>query len=256
MRPVAPALVLVGLAVPLAACGGSETSTDTGSSQGGTVADAVEETFDAGTAKFTLTFEHTRDEATWGIEKGERDSLEGTVDFGQHRVEIGTDTDRVILDESAYYFRETDDSPWQQYSRDPESGDKPPPDVSLGRLDPVPVLEYVVAIESSFEAAGEEDVRGAPAARHTGLGEAEALMRALLSESLFSLLQWESHAVTVDRTDSAPLDVWVGEDGRVHKVVLDFPNFGSFVGDLTTIELHDFGADVDIELPVNAEPGD
>ena len=66
---------------------------------------------------------------------------------------------------------------------------------------------------------------------------------------------WSTHAGVVDRSQPVAFDVWVGEDGRVHRATYDFPDFGTYVGDLTTIELSDFGADVHIELPAEAIDG-
>ena len=66
---------------------------------------------------------------------------------------------------------------------------------------------------------------------------------------------WSTHAGAVDRSQPVAFDVWVGEDGRVHRATYDFPDFGTYVGDLTTIELSDFGADVHIELPAEAVDG-
>jgi hypothetical protein len=254
MAQAVPTLLLVGLAVPLAACGGSESSGDPSSTIATTVAGAVEETFDAGTARFTLTFEHTRSERSFGVDAGERDSVEGAVDFDRHRVEVGTDHDQFIVDEAAFYFRAPEeDTRWRRYAFDPQGGGAIAPDVTLGRLDPVRLLEFLPSIESTFGVVGEEDVGGTPTTRYAGFGEAEPLMRALLSESVYAQLPWETHSTSVQHNESVPFDVWVGEDGRVHKVILDFPDFSSYAGDLTTVELHDFGADVDIELPLPSE---
>lgn len=255
MSAVIPVATLAALSLAAVACGETETSADPDSSGVTTIAGAVDETLAAGTARVTLTFEHTRDEPTFGVEAGERDSVEGAVDFARLRTEIGTDVDRWIVDETSYYFAE-EESTWHRYSRDPKLGDALPPDVTLGRLDVIRSLEYVAAIESSFEVVGEEEVRGAPTTRYTGFGEAEGLMRTLLSNSLYAKLQWSSHSTSVEHSDSVPFDVWVGDDGRLHQVVFDFPDFSSFVGDLTTIELYDFGADVDVELPSPSETVD
>jgi hypothetical protein len=255
MASAAPVTVLAALSLSAAACGGGESTADR-TARAPTIAEAVDETLAAGTAMFTLTLEHTRDDPTLGAGEGERESFAGVVDFDARRTASG-ESDRVIVDETAFYLQPgaEGDLRWLRYDLAPASGGKPAPDVTLGRLDVVRQLEYADSIAGSLEPAGKDDVRGAATTRYTGHGEAEALMRALLPESVYAELPWSTHAVTVDRAQPVPFDVWVGEDGRVHKLTYDFPDFSSYVGDLTTIELYDFGADVDIELPTETIDG-
>jgi hypothetical protein len=250
MSSTASLTTLAALSLSAVACGGTETIADSGSSAN--VADAVEETLDAGTARMTLTFEHTRS-GGFGEEIGDRDIIEGVVDFDEHRIEVTTDVEGFVLDEMAFYLREEGDTEWRRYARDPGPGDEIFPDVSLGRLDPIPLLEYVASIESSFVVGADEDLDGVATTRYSGQGVAEGLMRALLPDSLYEKLPWEMHSASVQHSDVVPCDVWVGDDGLVRQLVLDFPDFSSFVGDLTTLELSDFGADVDIEIPEATE---
>lgn len=254
MSAAASVTALAALSLSAVACGGSEASTDTTgdttSSRMATVGDAVAETIDAGTARVDLTFEFTR-AGGYFSEAGDRDSAEGIVDFERSVNELGTGADRVIVDETSFYTapEEPGETQWKRFDTAADAGGTLAPDVSFGRLDVTRQLDYVASIAASFEAAGEEDLRGAATTRYTGVGDAETLMRALVSDFVFAVLPWTTHASTVDPSDSVPFDVWIGEDGRVHKVEYDFPNFDSLVGDRTTIVLYDFGADIDIELP-------
>jgi hypothetical protein len=256
MSSVVPVTALAALSLSAVACGGSETTADTTSPTGSPIADAVAETMDAGTARIDLTFEFTHS-GGFGSEPGDSDSAEGLVDFERHRTEFGTGPGAVIVDETSFYVPPDvpGESEWQKFDLAPKPGARPAPDVSFGRLDVIRQLEYMASIEGSFEAAGEEGVGGTATTRYTGSGEVEGLMHALVSDVLFGLLPWSTHSSTVDPADSVSFDVWVGEDGRVHKVEYEFPRFDSLVGDLTTIELHDFGADVDIELPEETVQG-
>jgi len=255
MSSAAPDTVLAALSLSAAACGGGGESTADQASLAPTIAEAVDETLAAGTASFTLTLEHTRDDPTLGAERGEREQFEGLVDFDSHRTASG-ESDRVIVDETSFYLQPgaEGDLRWRRYDLGSASGGGFAPDVTLGRLDVVRQLEYVDSIAGSLEPAGKEDVRGVATTRYTGYGEAEALMRALLPAA-YAALPWSTHGETVDRLQPVAFDVWVGEDGRVHKATYDFPDFSSYVGDLTTIELYDFGADVKIELPKEAIEG-
>ena len=246
---------LAALSLSAVACSGSESSAETTLSTPTTVADAVEKTLAAGTAKMTLTMEHTRS-GGFGADIGERDTIEGVVDFDERRVELTTDVDEFVLDETAFYWRGEGEGEWRRYARDPGSGDEIFPDVTLGRLDPIPVLEYATSIDSTFGPGLLGKVDGEITRRFSGQGEAAGLMRALLPDSLYQNLQWETHGASVDPSAGVPFDVWVGEDGRVSKVELDFPDFDSFVGDLTTVELSDLGVEVDIELPPPSETVD
>jgi hypothetical protein len=247
---------LVGLAIPLAACGGSdtdvETGADTASSPGAAIAAAAVATLGARTAKVTLVVEHTRSEATWGIEAGEQQgSLTGVVDFDEYLVELQADNKRTIFDGTTVYFKDEyeQDKRWRKHDLDDQ-----PTETSLllaRRYDPVHLLRLVASLDDfgpTARAVGEEEIRGAATTRYDAAVENEALAEALTPGiSYAEIVESEAYPRPIDQY--TPLDGWVGEDGRLHKVVYEWDAFGTLFGERMIIEFYDFGADVEIDVP-------
>jgi hypothetical protein len=249
---VAPT-VLVGLALPLAACGGSsadvETTADPGSSAAWII-DSVDQTFEAGTARIGLTFEYSRGEATFGIEAGERTSVEGAVDFEQDRLEAGRERGRLLVDGDTVYVLDPDqpDGRWRRYEANEKVGGGVIAEYLVGRIDPVRLLRFLSTVR--FAPLGQESVAGRPATRYIGSGETNAFMRAL-----FPSIPYDKRDRPYPPPDDVSFEVWVGEDGRVAKVVYRLPELDLWSGDLTTLELSDYGADVELEVPEEAVDG-
>ena len=250
----APA-ILVGLALPLAACGGSDsavdTSADTTSSPGASIAAAAAETLDAPTARVTYMVEHTRSDATWGIEAGERGkTLEGVVDFGAYRIALAADQQKTIFDGPTVYFKDgyETDKRWKKYELDGTSTSE----VSLiRRADPIHLLQLIASLDDFGpvpEVVGDEQVRGRATTHYEASVENESLMRAFVpGVSYEEYVQSQAYPEPIETY--TPLEAWVGDDGRLHRVVYDFDVFGTLLGERTIVELYDFGADFEIELP-------
>jgi hypothetical protein len=253
MSSAASVTALAALSLSAVACGATESSADPSPSSHGTIRDAVDETLDTRTASFKLTFEYTRDEATFGIEAGERASLKGAADFRQRELETGRGgRDRVIVDQTTVYVLDGDepDGRWRRYVRGEKIRGGFVSDWLVGRVDPVRLLEVVPSVEgrAGFARVGEETVGGAPTTRYHGYAEVNAFMRAL-----FPSIAYDKADRPYPPPDEVPIDVWVGDEGWVRKIVYEFPEFDLFAGDLTTMELYDLGADLEIEPPSATE---
>jgi hypothetical protein len=82
----------------------------------------------------------------------------------------------------------------------------------------------------------------------TAIAEVNAFMRAL-----FPSMAYDKADRPYPPPDEVPIDVCVGDEGWVRKIVYEFPEFDLFAGDLTTMELYDLGADLEIEPPSASE---
>ena len=253
----APAL-LVGLTIPLTACGGSDTEVETSpattSSPGAAIAAAAERTLDAGTARVALVTEHTTSDATWGIEAGEREkTLEGLVDFETHRVALGTDAKSQIFDGATVYYRDDGDPAmrWRKHDLDdPSTGEGW--GGLIRRFDPVHLLSFIASLDDFGPApalVGEDRVRGTATTHYSAHIENEAITQSFAPGVTYEeLVESEAYPRPVDQYTT--LDAWVGDDGRLYKVVYNFDLFRSLLGgERTIVELYDFGADVQIEVP-------
>lgn len=253
----APAIA-VGLTLPLAACGGSDTdvgtSPATASSPAAAIVAAANETLESGTARVALTSEHTTSDRTWGIEAGEREkTLEGLVDFGTHRVALGTDAKSQIFDGATVYHRDEADPDmrWRKYELDdPSTGE------GWGglvrRFDPVHLLSLIATLDDFGPApavVGDERIRGTATTHYSAYIENETITQSFAPGVTYKeLVESEAYPRPVDQYTT--LDAWVGDDGRLYKVVYDFDLFRSLLGgERTIVELYDFGADVEIAVP-------
>jgi hypothetical protein len=254
----APAIA-IGLTLPLSACGGSDTevltTSGTVSAPGAAIAAAAQKTLDSGTARVKVTIEHTTSDAHWGIEAGERDSSVGWIDFENYLVAIG-DPPTSIFERTTLYFKEDEqpDARWRKHDFGRMSAD----DASLfvlRRYDPVHLLKLIASVDDFGlvpNLVGEERIRGRATTHYDVSIENEALARALMPGITYE--EWnESRAYPEPIQTYAPLDAWVGADGRLYRVAYDWAVFESLFGERTVVDLYDFGADVEIELPAPDE---
>ena len=234
MSSTAVATGVVGLTLVVSGCGTDRAEGDSAASTGDVVAEAAQRTLDAGTARISFTTERTQSAA------------EGHVDFDRHLVELGDDRPNLIIDGSTFY--DTNDSlpegTWRKY----DIADNEPAALLLRSPDAVHLLEVLVEssdVAAPFADVGEENVRGAPATRYLGGVEEEALADALVPGIPYASFL-ESERIPSGLTS---LGVWIDAEGLVRRVEYQLSILGPLGGEKTTIELFDFGAPVDIEIP-------
>jgi hypothetical protein len=238
MSSTAAALVAVGLAMPLAACGGSATATtETAPAAEEPLASAVQATRDGGTAAVVLRFEGT--EAT-----GPADTLTGRVDFARQRAEVGSSVDRVIVTPAALYLAapELPAGKWVRHelAREPKADFVP--DMLYGRLDPVRLLAFLERSAAVFEEIGFEQVHGVETVVYRGYAETALLLRELVPAS-------HRGEAGSGAASEVLVDAWVDDAGRLRRVLYDFPVANIAFGRRATVELSDFGSKVSIPVP-------
>lgn len=124
--------------------------------------------------------------------------------------------------------------------------------MQVSQADPSQGLQYLRGA-SNVERVSEESVRGVDTTHYRGTIEFRRVAKEFpeLKESIERLIELS----TVERV---PTDVWVDDDGLIRRMRLDYQNMrfapGQPQGDMTmTMELFDFGADVDVEPPPDDE---
>jgi len=274
MRRVALGVLLVALALPLAACGGSSSvSADMRS-----VAQAATKTEDAGSARFELSVDA---KGLPGQSAGAGFTAQGAVDYESQRstmtVDLGSlaglfgqagesaeDTSiEMLVDGKVVYMKFPllsgligQGKPWLMMDVEKlaaETGQDLGELAQVNRGDPTQALAYLKAA-GDFEAVGSEQVRGVATTHHKGAidirkaldqvsGDQKAQLEKLLNESGVTEL---------------PAEAWIDGDGYLRKMTLAFAGLtgASEVGFDVAMELFDFGAEVDVQLPPDDEVTD
>lgn len=115
----------------------------------------------------------------------------------------------------------------------------------IGQNDPGAMLEYLQAT-SEVEKTGEARVRGVKTTRYHARIQLSKVAERVSPEAKRQLDQAMSQP-GFSGIKEIPLDVWVDDEGLVRRLTMDWdPEGGSLVFDM---ELFDFGADLDLEVP-------
>jgi hypothetical protein len=97
---------------------------------------------------------------------------------------------------------------------------------------------------------GSEEVRGVDTTHYRAAIDLEAALRQLEADEAFGeLLDQDALDAAIAQFGDEPYDVevWIDDDGLVRRQVVDIP---SPEGDATmTMEMFDFGEDVEVEVP-------
>jgi hypothetical protein len=125
---------------------------------------------------------------------------------------------------------------------------------------PQTTLEYLKAVSGPIETVGVEDVRGTQTTRYrTSIDVAKMakVVPAAQRETLSSMLD---QLVKQTGLGSIPVDVWVGDDGLVRRLVMTLsmtePGGSDTLTASMTFEMFDYGKPVHITLPLAADTAD
>jgi hypothetical protein len=241
------ALAVALLALPLAACGGSDvTSLDA-------VAQAADKTTDVAGAHFVMSARIAAE--------GETVEFSGPGEIGNHGRELhmrlslpaeilgmsgGGSGDVTIEAVSAGKFFYLRGGPFDQLAGGKWVRIKDnDPSFNLGQNDPSKMLEYLRAT-SDVDEKGEETIRGA----HTTHYEARLQLDRVADRVSPEAAQALEQVTKTLKTKEIPLDVWVDDDGLVRRLTMDWHPAGGVFS--MSLDLFDFG-DVDLDVPTASE---
>lgn len=262
MRPrLAAALLLPALA--LTACGGSDeqaasparsaSSADggTGSDAGSVVTAALAATREGGTARVALDSDSTVGTTPFTITgeglvdlTGKQSQLTLTLPFGKVEQRTVDGTAYVSVPQQPGVFYSVDAAALRGSALG-------------GSSDPTSPLEALEGVGDVTE-AGEEEVRGEPTTRYDGVVDVEQAL-AKAPEANRGLLE---STLGASGLDEVPFSVWLDEDGRLRRFSQDLTlpageaTGGQEVKTSTTLELFDYGVDVDVQAPPAAQVKD
>lgn len=262
MRALA-AFALLCLALAAAACGGSSTSstsgTDTSSNSAqSAVASAGSKSSGAGSAKASFKADFTGATSGTMTGEGEFSQREGHLTLDMSGLGGGLFAGgqaELVFSDLVYYMKLPSGSglplpPGKEWVKLDLKKLGESTGLDLGQLtqlsqsDPSQALDFLQGASDDFHEVGTEDVRGAPTTHYAGtidLAKAAENAPAAIAEQYRKLAE-------LAPSSKVPMDVWVGEDGYVHK--LRFEQKLTEGASMTMEEeLYDFGAIVDVSAP-------
>lgn len=123
---------------------------------------------------------------------------------------------------------------------------------------PAELLESLRGVSDEIEELGTEDVRGVSTARYRVVVDLDKAAAELPDEAREA---YEQQVASLGVT-TMPVEVWIGEDGLVRRMAFDFAalldqvpeeELDGFESGSVVLELFDYGADIDIEVPDPSE---
>lgn len=213
-------LALVSLALcVLAACGGGATQ------HSDPLADASATMADRGTARASFDAHYgSGDEAA-------SQSCEAALDFERERARLSCEAqgeipadDLIIVGKT--WYSQLPGGKWMKLPADPDDSD------GLAEMDPRAILGDMQAAAEEVSVVGEDQVRGVNATHYHFVVDAKKA----------------AELQPAGGVDTAPVDIWIDEDGLVRRLRATDDGGGDASGQYV-VEFFDFGADLDIEPP-------
>jgi hypothetical protein len=255
-------LSLVAVVLVQTACAGEETPQDR-------LAKAAERTQGARSSRVTYAMEITGAGAPETIEFGGQglyDYQEArghfTFDFSELGAAIGQAGGEmeIIYDSLVVYMKYpaiTDSlpnaTPW--ISIDLEALGKSQ-GVDLGALyqlsgnDPTQYLTYLKGASENIETVGSEEVRGVPTTHYRAVVDLDAAAEAAPGEAAESVRTSIRQLEDQLGDDSLPIEVWIDDDGLPRRTRQEINLVGPpEIRQTVTMELYDFGLEVDVDVP-------
>lgn len=266
-------VAVVGLAVLGGACGDSSGGTNPLA----TIVLAADKTHEAGSARIfmnmqmeapngrmTTTGEGAVDMATkqgeMTMEMEMPDAPAGTPDLGTTEAIFEGTT--IYMKMPALSAQLPPGKPWVSFDLQ-KVGEQLGMDLGAlmqaGGSDPSQSLQYLRGASGEVETVGEEEVRGAPATHYKAtivfdkvVSEAPEDLQDAIEPTIDILREWLG-------ADQMPIDVWIDDEGRMVRQQQSFdyeagPAQGTSVS--MTMEMFDFGTEVDVEPPSPSEVTD
>jgi len=294
--PAALIVLLVALAVALAGCGGGGGVPVAAPTTLDALASSATKSASASTGRFTFSMDMSMPgfaeglrfdgEGSWDSKVGKTQmslDLSAIVDMMKGMAgSLGGDASAAGLDGEDFKLQVVLDG-LVMYMRIPFLADKLPggkewvkidlrdaaaqvPGLDLDQLmqfannGPQTTLEYLKAVSGSIDTVGAETVRGTPTTRYRTSIDVAKLTNVVPEGQREALGSMMDALVEQTGLASIPVDVWVGEDGLVRKLLMTMsmtqPGGSESLDASMTFEIFDYDKPVRITLPLAAETTD
>jgi hypothetical protein len=248
MRWAVLACVLAAVALPLAGCGGGGGVTES------PLAAAATATRSSETMRFSMSGTFTlagHSAAFEGLGSADTGSGRSSMSLSSQAASTGqTDTD-MVMDGSVLYIRSPELKRWVKFDFEKLGEDVGGGIDSMlmvgGRSNPIEVLAYLDAA-GPVEVLGTERVRGVETTHYRGEVDFARYADVLEEDDEDAAKRIRNLVDEAGGRLIVPLDVWVDADDRVRRESYELSIANDF-SMKTTMELYDFGVDVDVEVP-------
>jgi hypothetical protein len=131
----------------------------------------------------------------------------------------------------------------------------------FGQADPSQALQYLRAVSGDGEDKGSEEVRGVSTTRYAAKVDLRKFPEVLPEEQRDTAKKAADALIDqLGGENELPMDVWVDDDGLIRRQRFEFAfepqNGGQKVSFRYDIELYDFGVEVDVQPPPEADTAD
>ena len=266
MRSIRVAAVSSALVLLLGACG----QEPTGSNPLGVITLAAEKTEQAGTARMSMdmemdgpsglitstaegAFDMASKRGHMTMEMDMAEAPAGTPEMGQ--IEAVFDGTVIYMKMPALSAQIPGGKPWISFDLQ-KAGEQLGLDLGAlmqsGTSDPTQSLQYLRGASGDVEVVGEEEVRGVTVTHYRAavsfakiVEQAPEEAREAVEATVAQLEEWVG-------SEEMPIDVWIDSEGRMVRQTQSFeyvagPAVGTAV--TMTMEMYDFGVDVEVEVP-------
>jgi hypothetical protein len=250
-----PAVLLTVLALAATACGGPDAQA---------LIDGASETLEAaGTSRFEMAVQATGSDVGQFAAEGEQDLGSGALRMAIDLGDESSSTETLLLGNEVFVRSPLfalftgDESVWVRVDLEETAEAEGLDTASLlgGQTGPAALLSQLDGASDGLEELGSEEVRGVDTTHlRVTIDTAAAIERSdpAVREQL------RTYAEASGLPDTYPMELWIDDDGLVRRIrtLVDAPSPGGAGDGLTqqtTLELYDFGVDVDLDAPLEDE---
>ena len=121
------------------------------------------------------------------------------------------------------------------------------------QADPTQSLQYLLGASDDFEEVGSEEVRGVDTTHYRGTVDLRKAIEQIPTEQRESF----ERALELTDADKLPFEVWIDDDGLARRMKYEQPlppgSGGEDAAMALTMDMYDFGTEVDVEPPPDDE---
>ncbi|HWH29755.1 MAG TPA: LppX_LprAFG lipoprotein [Mycobacteriales bacterium] len=238
-----PAAAMAALAL-LAGCGGADTAAPDRLSPVEAVRAAASQTAEAGSSRYEMTL--VTEVQGQSVEMGGGGVMDPATGAAESTFTLpggaGTIEQRVV--DGTMYMTLPNQTGWYAIAVEDLVGTQ-----LASAAAPTDAFAALTDLAGGVEEVGEEDVRGEPATRYRGAFPAD------VAREQFGGALGEAAGKALASIEEVPFEVWIDDQGRVRRytTTVDIPasdaTGGEPVSSSMTMELFDFGVEVDVQAP-------